>query len=254
MKRFGFVQRVVVLGATLGAAPALAGPCSLIRDPGNPAPQVEIGKRTEVVESAKHIPDCSRIVVKSGSVLVLYQVNGEHQVKACEVGQACDVDPRSTSSFLARQSTEPTRVGQGLDTDYARLSGLPYGAILQPDSVATLTFARVQETVVRFTLFDQAMQPLLDAPRSGPSVSLPVGVLKPGARFRWRLETNRAKHEGSFRMVEEKTRFNVANALSAASKNSPNATVFERKLQQLAVYRDYDLGYEAEHLRQEMKL
>ena len=254
MRLIEFILRTVVLTGTLGIAPALAGPCSLIPDLSNGIPRVQVGNRAESVESAKHLTDCSRIVVKSGTLLLLFQVAGEHQVKACEIGQPCDADPKSAPSFLARQGNESKRVGQGLDTDYARLSGLPYGPVLDPGSVAVLSVARVQETVLKFALFDQNMQPLLEAPGSGPSISLPVGALKPGGRFRWRLETNKAKHEGSFRMVEEKTRLSIVNALEAASKNRPNVTAFERKLQQLAIYRDYDLDYEAEHLRQEMNL
>jgi hypothetical protein len=252
MRSIDFMQGTVVLAGTLGIAPALAGPCSLIRDPSNPAPQVQAGNRTETVESVKHLTDCSHVVVKSGTVLLLYQVQGEHQVKACETGQACDADPKSTPSFLARQA--PTRVGQGLDTDFSRLSGLPYGSVLEPGSLATLTFVRVQETVQKFALFDQAKQPLLETRGSEPSISLPVSAFKPGARFRWQLVTNKARHEGSFSMVDEETRGEITSALEAARRNSPNATAFRRKLQQLAIYRDYDLSYEAEHLRQELKL
>lgn len=253
MRRIDTIQGTIVLVGIVSTASALAGPCSLIPDPSKPAPQVQIGSRAETLQSAKHLTDCSRIVVKSGTVLLLYQVEGEHRVKACESGQPCDADPQSSASFLARQGEDAKRVGLGLDTDYARLAGLPYGSVLEPSSVAVLTFARVQETVLKFTLFDQAKQPVLES-RGEPSISVPTGVFKPGSRFRWQLVTNKAQHEGSFRMVDQKTRLRVANALAAARKTSPNATAFERKLQQLATYRDYDLVYEAEHLRQEMKL
>lgn len=254
MRRIDTIQGTIALVGMVSAVSALAGPCSLIPDPSKPAAQVQVGSRAETLQSVKHLTDCSRIVVKSGTVLLLYQVEGEHRVKACESGQPCDADPQSAASFLARQGEEAKRVGQGLDTDYARLAGLPYGSVLEPNSVAVLTFARVQETVQKFTLFDQAKQPVLESRGSEPSVSVPAGVLKPGSRFRWQLVTNKAQHEGSFRMADEKTRLMVASALEAARKTSPNATAFERKLQQLAVYRDYDLVYEAEHLRQEMKL
>lgn len=254
MRRMDCVHGTIVLVAVLGAVPASAGPCSLIPDPSSPPAQVQIGGRAETLQAVKHLSDCSRIVVKSGTVWMLYQVDGEHRVKACASAQQCDADPKSAPSFLARQSEDTKRTGQGLDTDYARLSGLPYGAVLEPNSVTVLSFSRVQETVQKFTLFDQAKQPVLESRGSEPSVAVPVAVLKPGTRFRWQLVTNKALHEGSFRMVDEKTKVIIVNALEVARKSSPNATPFERKLQQLAVYRDYDLVYEAEHLRQEMKL
>jgi hypothetical protein len=241
------------LAGMLAAGHGIAGGCSLIPDLNTGQAQVQIGGSTEGLTAAKHLAECSNIVLKSGAVALLYEVDGEHRVKACATNEPCAADAKSAPSFLAQKGDGP-RVGQGLDKDYARLNGLPYGWILEPASVTTFGLARVQEKVQKFALLDQAKHPLFEANVAQPSIAVPADLFKPGARYHWQIVTDRAQHEGSFRMMDDKKKQSIATALSAARESSPNASAFEKRLQELAVYRDYDLGYEVERLRQEMKL
>jgi hypothetical protein len=249
------LMQFALAGVTVWVAtPANAGSCSLIPDTGDGKAQVQIGAATQTLDAAKHLTDCSSIVLKSGTAFLLYEVDGEHQVKACKINEPCATPAQSGLSFLAPGEGGAKRVGQGLDKDYARLSGLPYGWVMRAESLATFSLARVQESVQKFTLFDQSQQPLVQAGAGQSSVAVPIDALKPGERYRWQLVTDKAQHEGSFRMIDDKKKLGIVKTLEAARQASPNASVFEKKLQELAVYRDYDLGYEMERLRQEMKL
>jgi hypothetical protein len=244
----------VCLAALFTCKTLLAASCLVDPDPKVPAQIKPDGKTLEQLSSSKPFSDCSKLVLVSGVINVLYETPDGLKRLTCEkADKLCSVNAGTWPSWLEPFKPKARAGGKKMDEEVSRLPGIPYGKVFSVEKATTFNLGKAGFNHWNLTLTEaNGKKPIYSKSGSDPTVQVPSSLLRPGGKYTLLIDGNK-KYKGGFDILGGTEAEDIAKEIKRVGTDT-SATARTRKLDELIILYENNLDYEVELLREELKL